>query len=265
MSGVAIYPNLDQVLTRGNTTGSNDITFSNGQALKTTQTADDTFLIQAWNGGTLTWDTYMTLQTTADGSSCDLKTTVTMGGQPIIYGNSPSVGSLTIFNGGSLKTSTSSGNTLALQAYDVDGGYYTTFANLTAGNTPTFNIAAATTIGSFLAPTGGTYTPTHTAVTNINTFGTVSDLTWSRSANMGFVSGRISIRTTAAGAAEFRTSLPFSSHFSLFTDAGGSVISGIGTSCMVRAETTNKQLSVIFVSPDTTARDYAINASFKII
>ena len=50
-----------------------------------------------------------------------------------------------------LKTGESAGNTLLLQAYDVDGAFYTTFGTLTANNTPTFNLASAVT-GTTQAP-----------------------------------------------------------------------------------------------------------------
>lgn len=55
---------------------------------------------------------------------------------------------LTMPTGAGLKTRTSSGNTLLLQAYDVDGAAYTTFGTLTAGNTPTLDFNVATTFGS---------------------------------------------------------------------------------------------------------------------
>jgi len=65
--------------------------------------------------------------------------------------------SLTLNTGGALRTGTGNGNTVLIQARDVDGGSYTTFATLTAGNTPTFDIAAGTTfaggpIASFTDP-----------------------------------------------------------------------------------------------------------------
>jgi hypothetical protein len=44
-----------------------------------------------------------------------------------------------------IKTGTSAGNTVLLQAYDVDGAVYTTFGTLTANNTPTFALASAVT------------------------------------------------------------------------------------------------------------------------
>lgn len=62
-------------------------------------------------------------------------------------GFSISGGDLTLANGLSLKTNTTTGNTALFQAYDVDNTTYRTFATLTNGNTPSFNITA---------PSGGT-------------------------------------------------------------------------------------------------------------
>lgn len=55
---------------------------------------------------------------------------------------------ITFPSGSAIRTSTSAGNTLLFQAYDVDGSAYVTFATLTANNTPSFDLADATTIGS---------------------------------------------------------------------------------------------------------------------
>jgi len=56
---------------------------------------------------------------------------------------------LTVQNGGALRTDTTAADTLLFQAYDNDSGpAYVTFATLTAGNTPTFDLSASTTIGS---------------------------------------------------------------------------------------------------------------------
>jgi len=55
----------------------------------------------------------------------------------------------TVYTAGSaIKTATSAGNTLLIQARDVDGAAYTTFGTLTANNTPTFDLAAAVTVAS---------------------------------------------------------------------------------------------------------------------
>jgi len=59
--------------------------------------------------------------------------------------------------GAALRTSTSAGNTLLLQAYDVDGTAYVTWATLTANNTVSFDIHTSTTIGTaYIYRVGGT-------------------------------------------------------------------------------------------------------------
>lgn len=50
-------------------------------------------------------------------------------------------------SGRSLRTGVTNTDTVLLQAYDVDGASYTTFATLTAGNTPTFDLASGVTLG----------------------------------------------------------------------------------------------------------------------
>lgn len=59
--------------------------------------------------------------------------------------------------GAALRTSTSAGNTLLLQAYDVDDTAYVTWATLTANNTVSFDIHTSTTIGAaYVYRVGGT-------------------------------------------------------------------------------------------------------------
>lgn len=55
--------------------------------------------------------------------------------------------SITLDAGGALRTNTTATDTLLLQARDVDGASYTTFATLTANNTPTMDLSTAVTIG----------------------------------------------------------------------------------------------------------------------
>jgi hypothetical protein len=62
-------------------------------------------------------------------------------------GNMSLIASLQLNTGGALRTATSAGNTLLVQARDVDGAAYTTFITLTANNTPTCDLAAAVTKG----------------------------------------------------------------------------------------------------------------------
>ncbi len=65
-------------------------------------------------------------------------------------------------NGSAIQTGMSNSDSLTFQAYDVDGSSYTTFATLTAGNTPTLAInATSLTLTTPLALTsGGTGTAT---------------------------------------------------------------------------------------------------------
>lgn len=55
--------------------------------------------------------------------------------------------SVDIAAGGRIGTATSAGNTLLLQAYDVDGAVYVTFATLTANNDPAMNLETSVTMG----------------------------------------------------------------------------------------------------------------------
>ena len=77
---------------------------------------------------------------------------VVLAGTPTL--TTPEIGvatgtSLTVATGGAIRTGTTAGNTLLLQAYDTDTGpAYTTFATLTAGTTPTMDLATGVTIGS---------------------------------------------------------------------------------------------------------------------
>ncbi len=70
------------------------------------------------------------------------------------------VGGLVIGNGGALKTTTTLGNTLLIQAYDNDTGPgYITFGTLTAGNSPSFELDN-TTLDTSIAK--GTWTASGT-------------------------------------------------------------------------------------------------------
>jgi hypothetical protein len=62
--------------------------------------------------------------------------------------------------GGRIGTALLAGNTLLLQAYDVDGTSYTTFATLTANNTPTMDLSDdVTKAGNYIYRAGGTDVP----------------------------------------------------------------------------------------------------------
>jgi len=78
--------------------------------------------------------------------------------------------SLDMAAGGRIGTATSAGNTLLLQAYDVDGAAYTTFATLTANNTPTMDLDdSVTKAGQYIYRAGGTDVPVTDGGTGVST------------------------------------------------------------------------------------------------
>lgn len=67
---------------------------------------------------------------------------------------------LRFVSGVALQTGKTNADTLRLQAYDVDGAAYTTFATLTAGNTPTMDLSDSVTKASnYIYRAGGTDVP----------------------------------------------------------------------------------------------------------
>lgn len=79
--------------------------------------------------------------------------------------------SIDFANAGRIGTGTTAADTLLLQAYDVDGTTYTTFATLTANNTPTMDLASAVTIGTnYIYRAGGTDVPVTDGGTGAGTF-----------------------------------------------------------------------------------------------
>lgn len=87
---------------------------------------------------------------------------------------------ITMNNGAALRTTTTSGHTYNLQAYDTDGVAYTTFGTLTSGVNPTFDLSSSTTVSG--APVVGTTstqtltnkTLTAPVITSISNSGTVT-------------------------------------------------------------------------------------------
>jgi hypothetical protein len=89
---------------------------------------------------------------------------------------------MTFPTGTSIRTGTSAGNTLLLQAYDVNGTAYTTFGTLTANNTPTFDLSTDVTIGtSYIYRVGGTDVAVADGGTNISSY-TAGDILYATGA-----------------------------------------------------------------------------------
>ncbi len=88
-------------------------------------------------------------------------------------------GDITLANGKAIKTDTTTAHTAIFQAYDVDGTAYKTFATLTNGNTPSFNIAAPSggTVAINGAVIGGTSAAAATFTTITGTAATLTNTT----------------------------------------------------------------------------------------
>lgn len=79
--------------------------------------------------------------------------------------------SVTGANGCEIRTGTTAADTLLISAYDVDGTAYVPFITLTANNTPTMDLASATTIGSaYIYRASGTDVPVTDGGTGASTF-----------------------------------------------------------------------------------------------
>jgi len=73
-------------------------------------------------------------------------------------------------NNGRLATDTGAGDNFYIQAYDVDGTSYTTFATLTANNTPTMDLSDdVTKSGGYIYRAGGTDVPVSDGGTGLST------------------------------------------------------------------------------------------------
>ncbi len=83
--------------------------------------------------GTLDWDTVWLDAVHSHASDAE-------GGTSLSGVTLTAVANVTVAAGGALRTSTVAGNTLLLQAYDVNDADYTTFGTLTAGNIPSFSV-----------------------------------------------------------------------------------------------------------------------------
>jgi len=64
-----------------------------------------------------------------------------------LNGQNVTLGNITFTATGNVQTGVNDGDKVEFKAFDVDGASYTVFATLTAGNTPTFDLAAGTTVG----------------------------------------------------------------------------------------------------------------------
>lgn len=121
------------------------------------------------------------------------------------------------------------------------------------------------------APTGtitsGTYTPTRSAESNLDSNVTMTEAQYVRVGNTVTVSGRFTADPTAAGAASFEITLPVASNIGAAEDVAGVAFSGsiAGQGAEIIGVAANDTAKVQWVAVDTTSQTWAYTFSYQII
>jgi hypothetical protein len=111
----------------------------------------------------------------------------------------------------------------------------------------------------------GTWSPTITAVTNLDSASLNGVAQYFRFGNIVTVSGSLLLDATTTGSITVRISLPISSDFTSFAAAGGSMLASDGTFVgTVTADATNDQLQLTANANTTSARNVAFHATYRI-
>lgn len=138
------------------------------------------------------------------GSGDDAFHPVTLANGITLTAGALGLGNVTLPNGDALQTSTSAGNTALLKAYNTGGASYTTFATLTAGTTPTFDLAAAVTHnGQTIADAANSVTFTNKTLNSESTGNVLEhpvEYQWTIAASQATVD-TLAFNTQASGAA----------------------------------------------------------------
>lgn len=116
-------------------------------------------------------------------------------------------------------------------------------------------VTAAIAAAIAAAVTNGTYTPTLTNVTNLDT-SAANLCTYIRVGTAVTVSGRVDLDPTAAGAVELGISLPIASNFTDNKQCAGVAFSNAvaGQGAAILSDLTNDRASLQFVAVDTSNR-----------
>lgn len=95
----------------------------------------------------------------------------------------------------------------------------------------------------------GTYTPTETSVTNLDSTPVAALFRWTRIGNIVHVAGAVTYDPTAGSTfSEFRLSLPVASNFAASTDCSGCGADANGTVFEISADATNNEAQVNFTT-----------------
>jgi hypothetical protein len=144
--------------------------------------------------------------------------------------------------------------------YDIDTVWYDA-----SGNELLRLDAGASSFGGKL--TSGTYTPTVTAVTNVDSASADADFMYTRVGNIVQGYGSVSIDPTAgSGTTRIEISLPIASNFAAATDAvGGGSAQVTNTTGSIAADTTDDRLALQFQSPTTASMAWRIWFMYQIL
>ena len=125
------------------------VCYSTAAALALSAAGASLQLLQSGGAGAPTWTSTPTVTTlTITGSVTNPTNAATKAYVDLAVSSGITTAFLQVASGGGVRTGTTAGNTLLLQAYDTDTGPgYTTFGTLTAGTTPTCDLSTAVTMG----------------------------------------------------------------------------------------------------------------------
>lgn len=116
--------------------------------------------------------------------------------------------------------------------------------------------------------TSGTYTPTETSVTNLDSTPNAGVFRWTRIGNIVQVSGRVTYDPTAGSTfSEFRLSLPIASDFAAASDCVGCGSDANGTVFEIAADITNNEAQINFtsVSGGTSASTASFMFTYEVL
>ena len=115
--------------------------------------------------------------------------------------------------------------------------------------------------------TSGTYTPTLTNVSNIDS-STANVCQYQRVGSIVTVFGSASVDASAAASFSLGVSLPIASNFAAATDANGvAAYSNVGSDGggRISADTTNDRVTLVCISPSTSAITFYFSFSYTVI
>ena len=114
--------------------------------------------------------------------------------------------------------------------------------------------------------TSGTYTPTASAASNLDSAATPTVAQWTRNGDVVTVSGSFTADATAAGAASFELTLPLASDLTQVYDAGGTAATGAIAErpAVISGTVTNNTVKFDWIAQDTTSRVWYYTYTYQL-